>query len=136
MKENRLVIIPWDKIPIDPKAYEVPSPSELDSLTIEISCMLGVYTIVLAYTIYNIVAYLCYQKRYKNWLISAFYFLSVLVLLARMSQYSFTILMYHSFENHPEIYTLWEAPIETWREVKTDDFKDVVFAVRYLDVSF
>lgn len=74
----------------DPK-YQQLSVRELQNLIIEIYCIMSIYVIALLFTAYNIVVFVTLQRRYKNWLISMFYFLSVVVIIARLASYSYEI---------------------------------------------
>lgn len=39
---------------------------------------------MLALTVHNVVRFLVWQRRFKNWLVSAFYVLSVVVIISRI----------------------------------------------------
>lgn len=75
----------------DDRKYQPLDVRELQNLIIEIYCIMSIYVIALLFTIHNIVFFLILQRRYKNWLISMFYFLSVVVIIARIASYSYEI---------------------------------------------
>ena len=76
------------------KRYKPPTSGQLTGLTVEVSIMIAIYTLTLIFTIHNIVQYIWRQRRYKNWLISLFYILSVIVLVSRIFYFSYVLNFY------------------------------------------
>jgi len=66
---------------------DVPSRKDIRLLQIEVYVMLACYVVTLAFTLYNVFAFVIKQRRYKNWLISIFYVLCLLVLIFRIGYY-------------------------------------------------
>ena len=69
--------------------YTIPTQNALKALTIEIYFVQAVFLLTICYTGYNIVAYVTLQKRFKNWLITLFYILSMMVLVSRVTEFIF-----------------------------------------------
>ena len=69
--------------------YKIPTQDALQALTIELYFVQAVFLLTICYTLYNIVAYLTLQKRFKNWLITLFYILSMMVLVSRVTEFIF-----------------------------------------------
>ena len=49
--------------------------------------MISLYFLTLGFTLYNTVRFVFGQQRYKNWLITVFYVLSIFVLTFRLAYY-------------------------------------------------
>ena len=56
------------------------------------------------FTVYNIVAYVTFQRRFKNWQIFLFYFLSVVVLLSRIVEFIYIQKMYNALTKVEQLY--------------------------------
>ena len=50
--------------------------------------------LTLVFAVYNTIAYIYCQGRFKNWLISLFYLLSIMVLVSRIVYYSYVLNLY------------------------------------------
>ena len=71
----------------NPDDLKPPTAEDLSAYKIEIKIMIAVFACTLIFTLYNVVRFVICQKRYKNWLIFAFYFFSVFVLSFRILYY-------------------------------------------------
>ena len=72
-----------------PTINTIPTAKELEGLMIECYCIISVYVVALVFATYNIIVFVIMQRKYKNWLISIFYLLTLMVLISRMVQYWF-----------------------------------------------
>lgn len=81
--------------------YYYPESSKIRGLSIETWCLMGLYLLTLCFTVFNIVAYIWLQKRYKNWLISSFYALTLVVLIFRILQDAFVLKFYSLIPPNP-----------------------------------
>lgn len=72
-----------------PTLNDIPTSAELQGLMIECYCIITVYVVALVFATYNIIVFVIMQRKYKNWLISIFYLLTLIVLISRMIQYWF-----------------------------------------------
>ena len=70
---------------------KLPTASEIRGLTIEVYILIAIYVLTLAFTFYNIYAYLWKQRRYRTMLITFFYIFALIVLTTRIFQYCFTL---------------------------------------------
>ena len=94
-------------------------------LTFEASCMIVIYMATLAFVIYNIVQYLIKQKRYKNWLITVFYFFSFLVLSFRICYYGVVIDYYWEIQEKKE---LWDQNFLAIQEKRFGDLVEITYS--------
>ena len=62
--------------------------------------MIGIYVMTLLFLLYNSFAFLLKQKRYKNWLISIFYILSIFVLVFRICYYAESVKFFAQLKQH------------------------------------
>ena len=58
-----------------------------------LSIQLFIYSVTLIFAMHNIIQYLIKQKRYKTWLVTLFYILSLTVLISRMCQFVFLFML-------------------------------------------
>ena len=79
----------------NPDDFHAPTVEDLNALRIEIYIMMAIFAGTLVFALYNVVRFVICQKRYKNWLIFAFYFFSVFVLSFRILYY-ITVVQYYS----------------------------------------
>lgn len=59
-----------------------------------------IYSATLCFAIFNLLVFIKGQQRFKNILISAFYFLSIVVLVMRMIQYAYVLVLYDEMITH------------------------------------
>ena len=83
---------------------------------------------MIVFVIHNIIRYMIIQKRYKSWLISIFYFLSTVVLVARICQYCYTIKLYTQLD------TLFNKTSHF--HLLFEDFTPLINLVRHLGLFF
>ena len=62
-------------------------------------CIMSVYVVAFIFTTYNIVRFLIIQRRYKNVLMSAFYLMTLIVLIARLVCDGYLIKFYSTRED-------------------------------------
>ena len=109
--------------------YRPPSKEDLDMLSFELYFVQGVYVLTFCYAFYNIVAYVTLQGRFRNWLISLFYFLSVIVLVARSTEFIYIQKMYDCIQDD------WEYFDEKdWKDLV--DIDRLVESIQYLGIFF
>ena len=90
-----------------PSAFDVfgnkMNESQYLALQIECFCIMGVYGLAFVFVVYNIINFLILQKRYKNWLLTAFYLLTVFLMVSRItSEYYLANLFIIAKENTVE----------------------------------
>ena len=107
--------------------YQIPRDQQLDELSVEIYCLLGVYSLTFIFAVYNVVAYLWLQRRYKNWLISGFYILSLIVLILRMVQYAYILQLYGLIQDHKD---------RSKEELLIHNFEDFIRTTRHIGAFF
>ena len=69
------------------KYFQLPSRDDLRNIDIVLCVMLGLYSLVFVFTIFNSVKYLIKQNRYHNCMITVFYIFSMIVITFRMLFY-------------------------------------------------
>lgn len=106
--------------------YSIPSNNQLEGLRIEVYFLFGIYTATLIYATFNVYVFLIGQKRFKNILISATYFFSIVVLVNRMCLYIYILRLYNQMENHIDEFK--ENPLS----IPTARFSDMVDTSRHL----
>ena len=57
---------------------------QMEVIRVEVICITSVYTVTLIFVAFNIYKFIILQKRYKNFLITIFYVLSIAVIVARI----------------------------------------------------
>lgn len=75
--------------------YCIPTTQEFKALSIEVCCLIFIWLVVYGFTLHNICRYLVRSNKHRNWLIVAFYALSICVLTFRLLQFAFTLNLYH-----------------------------------------
>ena len=92
-------------------------PGFIQLVTVFNILLILVYSLVAMHVLYNVLKYLVRQGRYKEFHMSMFYFLAVLVLGLRISQFLMTLIFYHlkstrSFEDKIVAVTILSAFVE------------------------
>ena len=62
--------------------------------------MIAIYCMTLIFALYNSYFFVWRQKRYKNWIISAFYIFSVLVLIFRICYFMESVVFFTLVKKH------------------------------------
>ena len=68
-----------------------PGEDVIDAISLEVSCLMALFGLNLAFALYNVVRFVFCQGRYKIFLIAAFYALSIVVLVCRLVYYGYVL---------------------------------------------
>ena len=116
---------------INPDHYRMPSQAQMRGLTAEAVFMILFMTATLLFAVYNVIAFLVKQRRYKKWLVSAFYFFSLAVLFFRICYYATILSFYQFLDDNRALFT---KSFKLWKG--SDEYNELIYYLQLIGIFF